>query len=192
MANIVFGLGYTQFTCNYYNYYGIMTKEPITYNDFQIHITALSDLFPLIKSNNNEAYNNVHSQLKKVKPGTNVLFSLGLNCLKDFNPIVVFIGKLADKYPQLNFYAVSLVGVNEGLCNILNADIRDFNAKMENRIKIVEFTNLKYKSILFNENPCQIMVDGKVVDILNYASEGTGFFKNGYVKLFRALVEDLY
>ena len=119
------------------------------------------------------------------------LFSLGLEYLSEINAIIIYIGKLADKYPQLNFYAASLVGVNEELCSIYNADMKNFNAKMENRIEIAEFTNLKFKSILFNENPCQIMVDGKVVNILNYTSEKIGFFKSGYVKIFRALVEGL-
>ena len=48
---------------------------------------------------------------------------------------------------------------------------------------------MKYKSILNEDDPTQIIVDGEPVDIINYASEGIGFFKTGYVKIFKAMVE---
>ena len=191
MSTVLLGLGYTEYYYPYANRWGILTKEPLKYNDYNIHITATGFIDPLIKSNNNDVYNNVLNQLKKAKHGTNVLINLGIDNLDEFNPIVVFIGKLADKFPNLNFQVISIVGVNEGFCRIKNSSIKEFNQRMKSRIEIVEFPNVKYRSILHDENPTQIIVDGKVVEILNYASEGTGFFKTGYTKFFRALVENL-
>ena len=48
---------------------------------------------------------------------------------------------------------------------------------------------MEYKSILNEDDPTQIIVDGKPVNIINYVSEGIGFFKTGYTKIFKAMVE---
>ena len=192
MGYTIFGLGDTKFySSRYYtNYYAMITPEPVSYNDYNIQIAASQEINKLISADY-PIYSEVVSLLNNAAEGTNVLFHMGFdgNSLYNFNNIVNFIGKLADKYPKLNFYFVSLIGVDESYTKITNSDIKDFNIKMENRIEIVEFDNLKYKSILNEGNPTQIILGDEVIEILNYVSEGTGFFKKGYSKILDALIE---
>ena len=56
---------------------------------------------------------------------------------------------------------------------------------------MVGFENLKFKDILKDENPSVIMVGDQEIDITLFFSEGNLFFKNGYVKIFSAMVEGL-
>ena len=166
-----------------------MTKEPVQYNDYNLIIVGTGILDSLI--NIGEEVNNfVQQQLKSAEDGTKVLLSIGIQHQNKFNDIFVFYGKLADKYPNLKFYVLSLIGVDESLAkNIYNTGVREFNKRVETRIEVVEFPNMEYKSILNEDDPTQIIVDGEPVDIINYVSEGIGFFKTGYAKIFKAMVE---
>lgn len=66
-----------------------------------------------------------------------------------------------------------------------------FNDKIKERIRIVEFKNLYYKNILYDNDPTKLYNDGQVINILDYSTDSAGFFKNGYIKIFRAMVEGL-
>lgn len=192
MANVLFGLEDSQFYSSYYYsyYYAIITPDPVAYNGYNLKFAATVQTNKLI-STDYPIYSQTLSLLKNAEDGTNVLFHIGIdgNSLGPFNDISVYIGRLADKFPNLKFHFVSLVGVDENLAQITNASIKDLNRKLENRIEIVEFENMDYKSVLNEENPREIVVGGKVVDLSNYASEGTGFFKSGYTKLLNAFLE---
>jgi hypothetical protein len=139
-----------------------------------------------------QPYKTVHDKLKNAKDGTSVLLSIGFQNTDDYNNIFIFYGKLADKFPKLNFYIISVIGVNDGdPKSSINTKIKDFNKKVESRIEIVGFQNLHYKNILNNNNPSQIVVNNEVIDIFNYSTDSAGFFKNGYIKIFKAIVEGL-
>ncbi len=188
MGNVLMGVEYSKFSFAYSTRYGIMTNEPIQYEDYNLKIIGTDIINSLIRVGE-EVYNFVQSQLKSAKDGTNVLFSIGVDCQDRFNDIFVFYGKLADRFPNLNFYVLSIIGVDESLVRgITNAGVREFNTRVKNRIEMAEFSNMKYISILNEDDPTKIIVDDKIVDLLNYVSEGIGFFKAGYAKIFKAMV----
>ena len=172
-------------------YSAIMTYNPIPFSDYNIQITAMKIANILIDEMSDAALH-ISNQLKDAKYGTDVLLSIGIDNLDDFNSIAKYIGKLAEKYKNLNFYVFSLVGVDQNLCEILNTSIKEYNRDLKNQIEIFELSNLKYKSILYDENPTLIFVDNRVVDILEYTSEGSGFSKEGYAYIFKAMVEGLW
>ena len=180
-----------------YNVYGIprqciMTEYPVSYEGYSIEIIAVDQYHLDDVLAEKEPFNTVHNKLKKAKQGTSVILSMGFQNLNRYNDIFVFYGKLADKYPKLNFYAISLIGINDGDINSkTNIGIKDFNKNCKNRIELVGFPNLYYKNILNNNNPSQIVVDKNVINILDYSTDNAGFFKNGYIKIFKAMVEGL-
>ena len=189
MGNVLMGIEFTTFTYSYHDYVAIMTSEPVKYENYTFKIIGQGVEVSLMETGE-ELNNFLHVQLKAAKDGTNVLLSFGPYMVDRFNEVFVFIGKLADKYPKLNFYVLSIIGFDENLyTKHNNNEIKEFNTRLENRIEIAEFRNLKYKSILNKGDPTQIMVNGEPVDILNYASESYLFFKAGYEKIFRAMVE---
>ena len=73
----------------------------------------------------------------------------------------------------------------------INSSIIEFNTNIKNHIEVVGFDNLKFKDILKDDNPNVIMVGDQEIDITLFFSEGNLFFKNGYVKIFSAMVEGL-
>ena len=190
MALVLIGAEKASFKYRGGYYSAIMTYNPISYKDYNIQITAVKIINNLINELS-DATLHAYSQLKNAKDGTNVLLNIGINNLNDFDAIAEFIEKLADKYKNLHFYVVSLVGVNEKMCDILNSDIKEFNIRMKSRIEHFELSNLKYKSILNEENPSQVLYNNEKVDILSYALDETGFSKDGYEILFNAMVEGL-
>ena len=189
MSLEVIGAQKASFKYNGHYFSAIMTYKPISFKDYNIEITAVKIVSNFYEMS--DATLHAYSQLKNAKEGTNVLLNLGIDNLNDFIPIASFIEKLADKYKHLNFYVVSIVGVDEKLCDIFNSDIKEFNRRMENRIELLALSNLKYKSILNEENPTKIKYNDKVVDILDYVTEETGFSKEGYEIIFNAMVEGL-
>ena len=52
--------------------------------------------------------------------------------------------------------------------------IRKFNLNLKNNIHSSKIPNLKYKSILNNENPVEIAMDGKVVGTINSSTSRDG------------------
>ena len=180
-----------QFTYYYSYRYYLSNKEPISYKGFNIQVTGVtSDIFDSIY--NDAPKSSLTEQLSKAAKGTNVLLNLGIQNLKEFNNIVNLYGKLADKFTNLNFYIIPILGVNESIeRNIKNKDIKEFNMKIENRIKLAEFTNLKYKDILKDYDPTQLILNDEAIDLNNYSSDGIGFFNSGYNKIFQAMVEGL-
>ena len=169
----------------------VVTKAPVSYGGYYIDIIAvknnnLRDLFEKY-----EPYKSVHDKLKKAKEGTSVLLSIGFENLNDYNNIFVFYGKLADKYPKLNFYIISQIGVTGDEAKEINIKIKKFNEKVKERIRVVGFHNLYYKNILYDNDPTKLVNNGYVINILDYSTDSAGFFKNGYNIIFRAMVQGL-
>ena len=189
MLNILFGMELSTYTFLSHRGYCIMSTESISYEGFEIQGTTTDYLNSLLGYGlPNESLN---KQLKNAEDGTNIFFKMSIKDLYSVDSIIIYCGKIADKYPNLNFYVISLVGVKEDKTDIKNSDIREFNKIMENRITLAEFPNMKYKSILYNDDPTQVVVNNQVYDILNYTTDGIGFFKAGYQKIFAAMVEGL-
>ena len=189
MSEVLMNVGYSEYSYQYFPYTFLMTENPVSYEGYNLEIIAVNQRTLNHLLGAAQPYNAVHDKLKKAKEGTSVILSIGFQNLNDYNNIFIFYGKLADKYPKLNFYVVSIIGVNND--DTTNTNIKDFNKKVENRIEIVGFSNLHYKNILYNNNPSQIVVDNEVINIFDYSTDSAGFFKNGYIKIFKALVEGL-
>ena len=192
MSEVLMNVGYADYSYYYSNYRFLMTETPVSYEGYKLEIVGVSKntLSHLLEGA--QPYKTVHDKLKNAKDGTSVLLSIGFQNTDDYNDIFIFYGKLADKFPKLNFYIISVIGVNDGdPKSSINTKIKDFNKKVESRIEIVGFQNLHYKNILNNNNPSQIVVNNEVIDIFNYSTDSAGFFKNGYIKIFKAIVEGL-
>ena len=191
IAYVLFEAEDSYYSYLYTNYYCPFTKtdEPVTYGDYNIHYITAEKLEHML--NNEGITNYLHSHLKKAAPGTNVLLNIGFDGLNMLEKIIIFYGKLADKYLNLNFYYVPIIGVDESKSSLSNERIKEFNALLDNRITNLEFPNLKYKNILYDNDPTKIVLDGEPVDILKYSTDGEGFYRNGLTRIFNSMVEGL-
>ena len=102
-------------------------------------------------------YKGVHNILSNSASGTIVLMWLGVNnpdSASTFN----YYKSLAQQYKGLKFYAVSVTGVSSKCNEITNDTIRTFNKNIRSKVENENsgLNNLKYKSILNNDDPCQI------------------------------------
>lgn len=188
MANMLLGIPMSSFYAQLvYKTNIIATDSPFPYEDYEIQVTAIEDIDYILTAD--EIGNRyVHQHLSSAKEGTNVLLSLGTDHLDLRDKIFNFCGRLADKYPNLNFHLISVIGLRDPT---INSSIIEFNKNIKNHIEVVGFENLKFKDILKDENPSVIMVGDQEIDITLFFSEGNLFFKNGYVKIFSAMVEGL-
>ena len=55
----------------------------------------------------------------------------------------------------------------------------------------MELKNFKYKSILYNEDPLLLNINGEAVDMNNYFSSEYSLKKSGLIKLFESMTEGL-
>ena len=193
MANILMGIQYLTYSTYYEIISYISTSSPIKYEGYNIHfssILAKSQDYGLFGSyTKSYFYENLHRQLQTAKEGTNVLIYL---CAKNMDiDWVGYFGEIADKYFNLNFYFVSTLGVIPKYSIIKNSRVRDINEDREDKIETIEFDNFFFKSILYNENPTTIVLDGLPVDMTIYFSDEFSFFRTGLKKLFKAMVEGL-
>ena len=102
-----------------------------------------------------DVYKGVHNILSSSEEGTVVLMWLGVNNL-DSASTFSYYKSLAQQYKGLKFYAVSITGVSSKCTNISNNTIKTFNANLKTSVNGSGLTNLKYKSILNEDNPLQI------------------------------------
>ena len=62
---------------------------------------------------------------------------------------------------------------------------------MENEVNKMELKNFKYKSILFNEDPLMLDINGEAVEMDNDFSSEYILKKSGLIKLFKAMTQGL-
>ena len=130
--------------------------------------------------------------MQNAKEGTNVLINLcGKALFFGYDKWISIFGKLADKYTKLNFYLISSIGVKPIFSDIHNGYVKQFNQNLEKEINKMELINFKYKSILYNEEPLELDIKGKAVDLNNYFSSEYSLKKSGLIKLFKAMTEGL-
>ena len=190
MAQVLMNVGLKEYKYGAFKYKYLVTESPISYEGYDLDIIAVNKNTIKHLFDGGQPYISVHDKLKKATPGTSVILNLGIQNLDYYNDIFVFYGKLADKYRKLNFYVVSLIGLNDGDPKT-NTVVKDFNKRVEKRIKIVGFKNLHYKDILNNNDPSQIIVNNELIHIFDYSTDSVGFFRNGYIRIFKAMVEGL-
>ena len=145
-----------------------------------------------LKGGNDPFLENIHQQLKNAKEGTNVLINLcGKALFFGYDRWISIFGKFADKYNKLNFYLTSSIGVKAIFSDIHNGHVKEFNQNMENEIKKMELKNFKFKSILYNEDPILLDINGEAADMNNYFSSEYSLNKSGLINLFKAMTEGL-
>ena len=189
MAVLLMGFEYSTIT----NYYGTGTNVRSTssrsYGGFNIQVTAQVSASYNTFTEGSDIYKSMHNQLKNAKSGTNVLLWLGINNPYVYDGTYKFYANLAKTYTKLNFYGVSVTGVNEAkVTNIKNSQVTTFNNNIKSSINKSGISKLYYKDILNNNNPIQIISSGKVVNINDYSTDGLHYNKDGYYKLFYAMV----
>ena len=191
MAYVLFEAEDEYYTVNYMNYYSPFTKgdKPTIYEDYNIRYITADRIDHLL--NNQQITNYLHNHLRNAKPGTNVLLNLGFDNPDLLDKIIIFYGKLADKYLNLNFYYLPIIGVDESKSSLSNENFKEFNKLLDIRIKNLEFPNLKYKNILYEDDPTKVAINGEPVDIFKFSTDGTGFYRNGLTRIFNAMVEGL-
>ena len=191
IAYVLFDAEDSYYTYNYANYNCPFTKgdDPTVYEDYNIRYITAEKIEHLL--NNQVITNYLHNHLRNAKPGTNVLLNLGFDNPDLLDKIIIFYGKLADKYLKLNFYYVPIIGVDQSKSTLSNEKFKEFNKLLDIRITNLEFPNLKFKNILYEDDPTKVVINGEPVDILKYSTDGTGFFRNGLTRIFNAMVEGL-
>ena len=194
IANILLEIPYTKYTENYLNYSFILTDSPQKYEGYNILFSTIygTKYNFFLKGGNDPFLENIHQQLKNAKEGTNVLINLcGKALFFGYDRWISIFGKFADKYNKLNFYLTSSIGVLSIFSDIHNGHVKEFNQNMENEIKKMELKNFKFKSILYNEDPILLNINGEAVDMNNYFSSEYSLNKSGLINLFKAMTEGL-
>ena len=131
MANMLLGIPMGSFYAQLvYKTDIIATDSPFPYEDYEIQVTAIEDIDYILTAD--EIGNRyVHQHLSSAKEGTNVLLSLGTDHLDLRDKIFNFCGRLADKYPNLNFHLISVIGLRDPT---INSSIIEFNKNIKNHI----------------------------------------------------------
>ena len=169
----------------------IKTYTPFSYAGYNIHVTAQVSAKFSEYNTVTLLYNSVINQLSKSQAGTNVLLWLGINSLWAPDQTFNFYKSLANSYKNLNFYAISITGVNESKwTTVKNTDVRTFNTQLKNKVNVGP-KNLKFLDILYNDDPTKILYSGKVVNINDYSPDGLHYNKDGYFRLFNSMVGKL-
>ena len=124
--------------------------------------------------------------------GTIVLLWLGVNRL-DAGATASYYKSLANKFKKLKFYAISVTGVSSQ-SNRSNDKIKSFNAKMNSLLKNSGLSNLKYKSILLNDDPTKVAIKDKVVlniDISTTDDKGLHYKADGSKAILNAMLSGI-
>ena len=194
IANVLLEIPYTIYTENYLNYSYISTNSSKEYEGHNILFSAIYGVnYNYFLNGGHPSFlENLHKQLKNAKNGTNVLINLcGRALFFGYDKWIGIFGKLADKYPDLNFYMISSIGVEPIFSDIHNGHVKEFNQNLANEIKKMKLKNFKYKSILYNEDPFKIDIDDEAVDLDGYFLSEYTLKKSGLELLFKAMTKGL-
>ena len=150
------GFSYTYHDDNYLAGSYIIGNKAIKYGDHKIkliaEIGASSDTF---QQPDKEVAKAVKKILSFSSSGTIVLLWLGLND-PDYSNTFNYYKSLANQYQHLTFYAISVTGVGPYSPYFDNHKIKQFNQNLKDKIKTAGLSNLKYKSIVNNDDVTQI------------------------------------
>ncbi len=180
------------------NYYGTGTNvvglNAVTYQGHSVKAIAETGASYSQFTNPNKAvYRGIHTALSNSASGTIVLLWLGVNGLND-NATFQFYKNLASKYTKLKFYAISITGVVESKSGMSNNSIKNFNSALRQKINSAGLSNLKYKSILLNDDPTKVAMNGAVTLTINSSTTdtyGLHYYTNGYSAIVNAMLSGL-
>jgi hypothetical protein len=140
----------------------IISSTAKIYNGHSIKVVAQSGShFATFVNNANAVSTGAIKVLGSSSSGTIVFLWLGVNRL-DADATAGYYKSLANKFKKLKFYAISVTGVSSQ-SNRSNDKIKSFNTKMRSLLKNSGLPNLKYKSILLNDDPTKVAIKDKVV-----------------------------
>jgi len=124
--------------------------------------------------------------------GTAVLLWLGVNNL-NADATASYYKSLANKFKKLKFYAISVTGVSVKSTRS-NDKIKAFNEKMKTLVKNSGLPNLKYKSILLNDDPTKVAIKDKVVltiDVSTTDAKGLHYKTEGSKAILNAMLSGI-
>ena len=152
----ILGFDYTYHNAVYGSGSYIISEYAVKYGGHSNKVIAeVGASYYTFTTKSKAVYSGVHSILSSSAAGTVVLMWLGVNnpdSASTFN----YYKSLAQQYKGLTFYAVSVSGVSSKCDEISNDTIRKFNNNLRTKVNGAGLKNLKYKSILNNDDPCQI------------------------------------
>ena len=155
-AYYTLGIQYTYHNSAYGTGSYIISDKWVNYGGHSIKVIAeVGASYATFTNKNKEVYKGVNKILGSSSDGTVVLMWLGVNNL-DSASTFNYYKSLAQQYKGLTFYAVSVSGVSSKCDEISNDTIRKFNNNLRTKVNGAGLKNLKYKSILNNDDPCQI------------------------------------
>ncbi len=169
------GFKYTKVTKYYGTGSNIISSSSKNYAGHNIKVIAeVGASYYSFKKAGSDLSNGVKKILGSAKPGTFVLLWLGVNNLSSGSTFDYY-KQLALQYKKLKFYAISVTGVVQSIeKSISNEAIKRFNIDLKNKIQSSKISNLRYKSILNNENPIEIASNRKVVGTINSSTSKDG------------------
>lgn len=192
IAVYLMGFDYTTKTAYYGNGSNIVGLTPRIYGSYSVK--AICETGASYNTFTSKAIlsSGVHSALAGSSAGTIVLMWLGVNGLNSegtFN----YYKSLATKYSKLKFYAISITGVDASKSNISNNSIKTFNTDLSKNIKNAGLSNLKYKSILYNNDPTKIGTNKVSLAISSSTTDvyGLHYFTSGYKIIFDTMVSGI-
>ena len=194
IAVYLFKYDYYEVTKYYGNGSNVVGTPARTYQGHSVKAIAETGASYSQFTNANKAvYKGIHTALSASASGTIVLLWLGVNGLND-NGTFQLYKSLAQQYKQLTFYAISVTGVVPSLSNISNDSIKNFNSALKQKINSAGLSNLKYKSILLNDDPTKVAMNGAVTLTINSSTTdtyGLHYYTNGYSAIVNAMLSGL-
>lgn len=190
MAYYVMGFDYTYHNEVYGTGSNIRSTSARKYNGHSIQVTAEVGASASTFLNTAKDINkSMTKQLSSAAAGTKVLLWLGVNGLDGPTTLKLY-KQLASTYKNLNFYAISVTGVGSK-SGITNAQIKTLNSGIQSGC--TGLSNLKYKSILQNNDPTKIYNSstGTVTLVINDSttdSLGLHYLTSGYKAIFDAMI----
>ena len=192
MGAYVFGFSYTYANAVYGSGSYMITNNAKNFGQYTIKLVAeVGASYVHFTNTNKEVYKGVHNILGSSQKGTMVFLWLGINNLDSGNTFDYY-RSLANKYTTLTFYVVPVTGVSSP-STITAKTIKKFNSDLKTKVNNLKLSNLKYKDILFNNDPNQIYnTDEKAITLIvtkgTTDTMGVHYDKKGYQKIFNAMV----
>ena len=188
----VLGATYAYHDAYYGNGSNIRGSATKTFGGYNYQITAqVGASYVQFINSKYEVYWSMHNQLASANKGTKVILWLGVNNLDSANTVNLY-AELAKKYPSLTFYAVSVTGVSSKCTSVNNNTIKTFNANMKSKIQSLGISNLKYKTILKDEDPTTVYNSQtkEVLSINNDSTDAYGihYMTSGYKFILSAML----